>query len=123
LEDLETRLSDMGLVVPSDGLLKIDDGNCNFLSKFDDDKVQNKEGLSKTRDEGQIGVAKLGEHLSQNRVKKQADMQFIVLGKFDMLNFYGGGETSEPIEIGLREQNIKGKRGDGYYVITIVGSV
>jgi len=50
-------------------------------------------------------------------------MQFIGLGKFDMLNSYGGGETSELVEIGLKEQNIKGKRGDGYDVITIVGSV
>ncbi len=69
-KDLEARLSDMGLVVPSDRLPKIDDGNCNFLPKLEDDKVQNKEGWSKTRDEGQIGTTKLGEHLSQNGIKE-----------------------------------------------------
>jgi hypothetical protein len=79
--------------------------------------------LSKTRDEGQIGVTKLGEHLNQNKVKEQADMQLIVLRKFDTLNACGGGEIGELAKIGLREQNMKGKRGDGSDVITIVGSV
>ncbi len=69
-KDLEARLSDMGLVVPSDRLPKTDDGNCNFLPKLEDEKVQNKERLSKTRDEGQIGVTKLGEHLIQNGIKE-----------------------------------------------------
>ncbi len=69
-KDLEARLSDMGLVVPSDRLPKIDDGNCNFLPKLEDDKVQNKEGWSETRDEGQIGMNKLGEHLNQNGIEE-----------------------------------------------------
>ncbi len=69
-KDLEARNSDMGLVVPSNRLPKTDDGNCNFLPKLEDDKVQNKEGLSKTRDKGQIGATKLGEYLSQNGIKK-----------------------------------------------------
>ncbi len=68
-------------------------------------------------------MTKLGEHLNQNKVKEQADMQLIVLRKFDTLNAYGGGEIGEPAKIGLREQNMKGKRGDGSDVITIVGSV
>jgi hypothetical protein len=69
-ENLEAWLSDMGLVLPGNGLPNIDDGNCNFLPKFEEDMVQNKVGLSETRDEGQIGVAKLGERLSRNRVKE-----------------------------------------------------
>jgi hypothetical protein len=64
----------MGLVVPSNRLPKADDGNCNFLAKLEDDKVQNKEGLSEIGDEGQIGATKLGEHLSQNGIKELADM-------------------------------------------------
>ncbi len=68
-------------------------------------------------------MAKSGKHLSQNIIKEQAYMQFIMLKKFDTLSSYGGGKTSEPTKIGLREQNIKGKKGDGYNVITIVGSV
>jgi hypothetical protein len=60
----------MGLMVPSNRLPKVDDGNCNFLAKLEDDKVQNKEGLLKTRDEGQIGATKLGEHFSQNGIKE-----------------------------------------------------
>ncbi len=113
----------MGLVVPSNGLPKTDDGNCNFLPKLEDDRVQNKEGLSEIGDEGQTGVAKLGEHLSQSGVEEQADMQLIVPGKFDKLSFCGGGETGEPAETGLREQDIEGNRGDGSDVMTAVGSV
>jgi hypothetical protein len=33
-----------------------------------------------------------------------------VLKKFDSLSFCGGGETGEPAKIGLREQDVKGKR-------------
>jgi hypothetical protein len=55
-------------------LPKVDDGNCNFLAKLEDDKVQNKEGLSKIGDEGQTGATKLGEHLSQNGIKELVDM-------------------------------------------------
>jgi len=62
------------VVVPSNGLRKTNDGNCNFLPKFDDNRAPNKEGLSKTRDQGQIGVAKLGKHLNQNRIEEQANM-------------------------------------------------
>ncbi len=69
-KDLEVGLSDMGLVVPSDRLPKTDDGNCNFLPKLEDDRVQNKEGLSEIGDENQIGATKLGEHLNQNGIKK-----------------------------------------------------
>ncbi|CAM6066299.1 unnamed protein product [Sphagnum tenellum] len=50
-------------------------------------------------------------------------MQLIVPGKFDKLSFCGGGETGEPAETGLREQDIEGKRGDGSDVMTAVGSV
>jgi len=39
---LEARVVDMGLVVPSDGLPKMNDGNYNFLPKFEDDMAQNK---------------------------------------------------------------------------------
>ncbi len=63
----------MGLVVPSNRLPKTDDGNCNFLPKLEGDRAQNKEGFSETRDEGQVGVTKLGEHLSQNGVEEQVD--------------------------------------------------
>jgi hypothetical protein len=38
-KDLEARLSDMGLVVPRDRLLKTNDGNCNFLPKLEDGRV------------------------------------------------------------------------------------
>jgi hypothetical protein len=37
------------------------------------------------------------------------------------LNFCGGGKFCEFVEIGLKEQNIKGNRG--FYVIIIVGIV
>jgi len=39
------------------------------------------------------------------------------------LNFCGGGKFCEFVEIGLKEQNIKGNRGDGFDVIIIVGIV
>jgi hypothetical protein len=67
---LEAGPHDIELVVPSNRLPKTNDGNCNFLPKLEDDKVQNKEGLSKTRGEGQIGATKLGEHLGQNGIKE-----------------------------------------------------
>jgi len=69
-KDLETRLSDMGPVVPNDRLQKIDDGNCSFLPKLEDGRVQSKEGLLETKDESQNGVTKLGEHLSRNGIKE-----------------------------------------------------
>jgi len=50
-------------------------------------------------------------------------MQLIMLRAFDTLSSCGGGEISDPIKIGLREQDIEGKRGNGSNVFTIVGSV
>ncbi len=69
-KDLEARLNDMGMVVPSDRLPKTNYENYNFLPKLEDDKVQYKERLSEIGDEDQTGVTKLGEHLNQNGIEE-----------------------------------------------------
>jgi len=46
-ENLEAWLSDMGLVLLGNGLPNIDDGNCNFLPKFEENMMQTKWGCQK----------------------------------------------------------------------------